>query len=232
MANTPPVTEKDKLKRLLGSKAADIIEDDMLVGLGTGSTAKYFIDGLINRAQSGLKIHCVATSTRSEEQAIEGGLKVLNLNDIDHIDITVDGADEIDAHKNLTKGGGGALFREKLVASLSRELIIIADESKSVDRLGRFPLPVELVPFGHKQTMKALAEMGYEGTLRLSSEKTPYLTDNSNYIFDIQFKQLRDNPLEDHKQIRSIIGVLETGFFIGMAGRVLIAKYDGTIEER
>ena len=149
--------DEESLKKAVGYKAADFIESGMIVGLGTGSTAKYFIEKLIERKNSeSLKIHVVASSLRSLEQAEKGGLPILDINTVTSVDITVDGADEIDAQKRMIKGGGGALLREKIVAAASARMVVIADESKWVKTLGRFPLPIEVMPFGWTATRRAV----------------------------------------------------------------------------
>ena len=139
-------------KRLAGEKAAEYVKDGMIVGLGTGSTAYYAIQKIGELVKQGLKIKAVATSTSSEQLARELGINLVTFAEVDSIDLTIDGADEVDPHWNLIKGGGGALLREKIVAAASKQLIVIVDESKVVAQLGKFPLPVEVVPFGFEQT--------------------------------------------------------------------------------
>jgi ribose 5-phosphate isomerase A len=216
-------------KAAAGQKAAELVLNGMSVGLGTGSTAFYFIESLSQRCKKGLKIQAYASSEKSAEQARRLGLVLGNINEITTLDLTIDGADEIDSRKRMIKGGGGALLREKIIASMSSELIIIVDETKVVKDLGAFPLPVEVVPFAHKAIISKLNQRGYYGKLRYFEEGL-YLTDNGNYIFDIEFTAPCSNPEKDHEIIRSIPGVVETGFFFNLAGRVFIGHRDGNVE--
>ncbi len=219
-----------EIKKKVGNNAAALIKDGMCVGLGTGSTSGPFIDSLIQRCKEGLKISAIASSKASEERARKGGIPLLDSNNVTSLDITVDGADEIDSQKRMIKGGGGALLREKILASCSKEMIVVVDETKLVAQLGATKLPVEIIPFGHLATIFKLKQRGYEGKLRMTPSETPYITDNSNFIFDIHFKELRKNPEADALNIQNIPGVVETGFFLGLAGRVIIGFNDGRIE--
>lgn len=219
--------------------AAELISDGMIVGLGTGSTTQQFIARLIERVQNhGLKIRAVATSQTSVEQAKAGGIPIIDINTVvGLIDLTVDGADQIDKQKRMIKGGGGALVREKITASTSKEMVVIVDSKKVVERLGSFPLPVEIIAFGYQKTIEKLEKHGYRGILRLnqpqglSSEQNLYRTENGNYIFDIHFKQPLTEPERHHNFLKEIPGVVETGFFFGIAGRVIIGYPDGHTEE-
>ena len=216
-------------KHAAAKAAADLIQDGMCVGLGTGSTATYFIDYLIDRQKrSGLKIKAVASSERSAKQARDGGIPLSDINTLTSVDIAVDGADEIDHHKRMIKGGGGALLREKIVASMSREMVVIVDESKVVKQLGSFPLPLEITPFAFTATLFKICSLGYRGAMRLKQDGHYYATDNGNYIIDITFPKKCADPEKDQQILRAIPGVLETGFFFGMAGRVLIGHPNGT----
>jgi ribose 5-phosphate isomerase A len=214
-------------KKAAAMRSLDFIEDGMTVGMGTGSTATFFIDGLIEKVRAGMNLRCVSSSKHSANQARNGGIEVLDINDVDIIDVTVDGADEVDRDMRLIKGGGGALTREKIVASNSRTMIVIVDESKLSDHLGHFPLPVEVVPFGYLKTQQKLKELGLRGTVRLSGEEK-YITDNGNYIIDISLTP----PIEDietlNARILTIPGVVETGFFLGIASTVIVGKNDGS----
>src|SRR4030095_1356809 len=167
-------------KRIAAEKAVEFVKDGMIVGLGTGSTAYFAIQKLGQRVKEGLSIKAIATSNQSEELAKELGITLLSFAEIETIDITIDGADEVDERWNLIKGGGGALLREKIVASASKQLIIIVDESKLSQHLGSFPLPVEIVKFGFEMTMKKLQKLGAEPVLRKSNGQA-YQTDNGNY---------------------------------------------------
>lgn len=224
------MTPEQQAKQAAGKAAAALIEDGMLVGLGTGSTAAYFIESLIERGKNGLQFSAVATSSRSEKQAREGGLLLHDISDVVCLDVAVDGADEIDPQKRMIKGGGGALLREKIIASMSREMIVIIDETKLVDRLGDFPLPVEITPFACQATLYKIREHGYAGNFRRLVDGSLYVTDNGNYIVDIVFPQKCDAPEKDNNTLKSIPGVMETGFFFNMAGRVVIGYPDGTVK--
>ena len=214
---------QDRAKKAAGEKATELIEDEMIVGLGTGSTSYHFINRLIQRCREGLKIQAVASSSSSLEQAKKGGIPILDINSITSIDITVDGADEIDPQKQMIKGGGGALLREKILASMSREMVVIVDESKLVSKLGKQKLPVEIVPFGYKATIAQLEKLGFVGALR------PNLTENGNYLFDLHLNPATVDPQRDHNRIINIPGVIETGFFLNLAGRVIDGFFDGQV---
>lgn len=219
----------EKAKEKASIKALDFVADGMRIGLGTGSTATYFIKHLIERVEQGLKIEAVASSEVSTQLAKKGNIPLLNINEISHLDLTVDGADEIDRQKRLIKGAGGALVREKIIASMSKEMIVIADESKCVEKLGKHPLPVEVIPFAISATLSHIQEKGFSGNLRKNSDGTPYQTDNHNWIVDLTF----DSPLEDpetvHVSLISIPGVVDTGFFFHLAKQCVIGKQDGEI---
>ncbi len=218
------------MKKTIGYAAANFVENGMLVGLGTGSTVFYFITRLIERVQDGLDIQVVSSSIRSEAQAKDGGILVADINAITSIDLTVDGADEITSEKIMTKGGGGALLREKILANTSYEMVVIVDESKVVEKLGKHPLPVEILPFATEAIIDKIRKLGYQGSLRERNKDSLYVTDNGNYIYDICFESLRDDPKKDHEKLSQIPGVLETGFFFNLAGRVLVGKADGTVD--
>ncbi len=218
------------IKEQLGIHAAELIKDGMVVGIGTGSTAHCFIDALIKRCHNGLQIKAVATSRASRQQAEKGGIKVLPLNNAETIDITIDGADNIDKDKNLVKGLGGALLREKIVAASSHEFVIIAEASKLCKTLSNFILPVEIAPFGCYHTIEKMEEIESRISLRCKEDGMPFLTDNGNYIIDLYIKELSMPLAELNKKIAAVIGVLETGFFLGMTGRIFVGHDDGSIE--
>lgn len=216
-------------KRAAGIAAAALVEDGMLVGLGTGSTATFFIESLIERCRtSDLQIQAIATSDRSARQAAAGGIALLDPATISTLDITVDGADEIDKQKRMIKGGGGALLREKIVATSSGEMIVIVDESKVVDHLGGFPLPLEVAAFAYNATLYKVCSLGYDGAMRKTKDGQLYITDNGNYIIDITFPHRCISPEKDQAALKAIPGILETGFFLGIAGRVIVGQNDGT----
>ena len=222
----------ETLKKIAGYKAAELIETGMTVGLGTGSTAKYFIERLIQRSEqeSNFSIKAVASSTASLELAQKGNLPILDINTITYIDITVDGADEIDDQKRMIKGGGGALLREKIVASMSREMIVIIDESKKTSLLGKRKLPIEIVPFASFATLHKVKKLYPRAEFRTQEGSSDYyITDNGNYIIDIHFPHLLETPEKDHVRLKEIPGVVETGFFFHLAGRVITAYNDGQL---
>ena len=215
-------------KQIAGEKAVEGVKSGMCVGLGTGSTAYFAIKKLGEKVRKGLDITAVATSLATEKLAQEEQIQMVPLAKIESIDITIDGADEFDPGLNLIKGGGGALFREKLIASLSKELVIIADPSKEVAVLGAFPLPLEIVPFGWEITQRRVAKLGGNPTLR-SQNGSPYLTDNGNYILDCQFGTI-PNPASLHQELIQMIGVVETGLFIDMTSHVVMGYENGEVK--
>jgi ribose 5-phosphate isomerase A len=216
------------LKREAAYQAAALVEDGMVVGLGTGSTAALFIDDLIRRAKAGLNIACIATSERSAEQARAGGLNLVTFATHPRIDLAVDGADEIKRDSlDLVKGLGGALLREKIVASAADRLVIIADASKLVDWLGtNAPVPVEVTRFGWELTQLRLLGEGAEVTRRATADGEAYLTDGGNYILDAKFAPIAD-PAALNRRLLQFPGVVETGLFVAMAEMALIADAHG-----
>lgn len=222
----------DIAKKAAGYAAADLIQNHMKVGIGTGSTAFYFIERLGILCNNGLSIEAVATSQKSEDLAKKAGIPIRNIDRFVSLDIAVDGADEIDPQKRMIKGGGGALLREKIIASMSKEMVVIVDKQKVVEKLGSFPLPVEIIPFGWKATTHHLEKHGFKGNIRQTKEGKDYITDNGNLIYDIHFPSLLSNPEQVEQKIRNIPGVIETGFFFNLAGRVIIGKPDGKVEIR
>lgn len=219
-------------KMAAGKAAAELVQEGMLIGLGTGSTAFFFIEALGKRCREGLKISAVATSQQSSRQAQLAGIPIEDPDTITTLDLTIDGADEIDHHKNMIKGGGGALLREKLLAHSSREMVVIIDETKLVDQLGTFPVPVEIARFAYHTTLERLKSKGYYGILRLTRDNAFYITDNGNYIVDIQFNAPITAPIEIHESLKGITGVLETGLFFNVANRVVIGYLDGFVKVR
>jgi ribose 5-phosphate isomerase A len=222
-------TSNDTAKKSAGYAAANLIEEGMLVGLGTGSTTAFFLEALAKRCRDGLSIHAVATSQNSLQKAQIAGIPLLDSDAVDSLDLTVDGADELDPHKNMIKGGGGALLREKLVALASKEMVVIIDESKLVKQLGGAPLPVEIVRFACKTTIKRLEAIGYEGTIRFKESGDLFITDNGNYIFDIHIHSAINEPEKEHEKIKLIPGVVETGLFFHIAGRVVVGYQNGNV---
>jgi len=212
-------------KRAAAAAALRFIEPGMMLGLGTGSTASIFIELL---GGSGLKVAAIASSQASEQLARACGIPLLAADAIAALDITVDGADEIDSNKQLIKGGGGALLKEKVLASMSKEMVVIADDSKLVSALGRHSLPVEIIPFAYKGIIAALEKCGYRGNLRWDKDKR-YETEQGNYIIDLILPFPCDDPQEHDARIRSIPGVVETGFFLGIAHHIVIGYKDGSV---
>ncbi|MCH9609854.1 MAG: Ribose-5-phosphate isomerase A [Chlamydiales bacterium] len=222
---------QDALKKAVGEKAANLIEDGMLVGLGTGSTAAFFIKHLIERVKGGLSIKAVSSSIASAKQAREGGIEVLEMDEVTSIDLTIDGADEIDPQNRMIKGGGGAHVREKIIASTSKQMVVIVDESKMVDVLGSFGLPVEILPYGYHATIAKIEKLGYRGKLRMK-ESALHLTDNGNYLYDIHEPKQFPHPENDHTIINNLPGVVDTGFFFNLPVKVLVGYQNGTVDFR
>ena len=218
-------------KEAAATAAAALVKDGMTIGLGTGSTAALFIHALIKRIKNeNLRITAMPTSVKSAEYALAGGIPLCDIKHTTSLDIDFDGADKINRQKQMIKGGGGALLREKIVAKMSREMVVIIDESKLCDTLGHFPLPVEIAPFAPEATRHALHQLGYEGKIRIKNDGAPYITDNGNYIIDITKPESFPSPETDDARLRSVPGVLETGFFLNLAGRVLIGHANGTVK--
>ena len=212
-------------KKAAAEAAIELVKDGMVVGFGTGSTANYAIEGLGRRVASGLRIRGVATSRASEELARKVGVPIITLDQVSGIDLTIDGADEVDPRFNLIKGMGGALLREKIVAFASKQEIIIIDDSKLVEVLGtRTPLPVEVVPFGHLRTKDALESLGCKASLKGGS--SPFVTDNANLIYECRFAKIEDPEILE-AEIDMIPGVVESGLFIDLATKVVVASAKG-----
>lgn len=219
----------DKAKSAAGHKALEFVKDGMRLGLGTGSTASYFIEELIAAFKKGLKIEAVATSIASEKMAKAGGIPLLDVKTITYLDLTIDGADEIDPQKRLIKGAGGALVREKILASMSKEMIVIADASKMVEKLGNCPLPVEVIPFGAQATKVQIeALFSYTGSWRMDRSGHQFITDNGNWIIDLHLQSPMENPELVHMQIIRIPGVVDTGIFLNLASQIIIGQTDGS----
>ncbi len=216
-------------KKIAAEKAVDFVKDGMLLGLGTGTTAYWAIQAIGTRIKKeGLHIQAIATSLQSEKLAKELGIEVIPFNRDTSIDLTIDGADEVDASKTLIKGGGGALLREKIVAYNSNQLFIIVDQTKMVSVLGRFPLPVEIAIFAWEKTFTHLAGLGSRPVLRMEKNKA-FLTDNGHYILDCDFGKIPD-PAGLNLKIKAIPGVMETGLFVQMADKIIVGSLDGTVQ--
>ena len=224
----------DTWKQQAAERAITLVEDGMTVGLGTGSTAAKFVDLVGQRVKQGLKVRCVPTSEATRVQAERLGIPLVTLDVEPYLDLTVDGTDEIDGELRLIKGGGGALLREKIVATASARMVVVADHSKQVTTLGKFPLPVEVVTFGLAATrgmIHALAyDVGCEGeiTVRTGAGGKPFLTDSGNLILDCAFGRIGDPEALD-EALRLIPGVVENGLFLGIADVAIVAGPDGVM---
>lgn len=227
------MTDQNALKRAAASKALEYVRDGMKLGLGSGSTAEIFIELLAPRVRGGERLLCVPTSERTAELARKLGFTLAALDDLAPLDVTIDGADEADRNLDLIKGGGGMLLREKIVAAASKQMIVIADETKLVPRLGKYPLPVEIVEFGHRSTAvrlnAALAAAGYANVAMKIREREGrvFKTDSGNLIYDCSFGAIQ-NASKLAAAISAVPGVVEHGLFIGLATTLLIANPSDT----
>jgi ribose 5-phosphate isomerase A len=224
-------SQQDEWKRMAGEEAVKYVESGMVIGIGTGTTAAYMIHALARRLREGLTIAgAIPTSQATAQLATSLGIPLADLDTYPEIDLAIDGADEIDPHLFLIKGGGGALLREKIVASASRRFLVIADPTKLVVKLGSSaPLPVETVPFAISPVHRRLEQLGVGVTLRQRDGK-PLITDNSNVILDCSFPDGIDDPPWLEAQIRAMVGVVETGLFLNMAERVIVGDTGGVRE--
>ncbi len=222
----------DAWKLMAAERALDFVQPGMKLGLGTGSTAAKFVDLLGAKVKAGLDVVCVATSEATQAQAEALGIRMSTLDDLVHLDLTVDGADELDETLQLIKGGGGALLREKIVAAASDRMVVIADASKRVNVLGAFPLPIEVVQFGLGATRNMIevltTEVGCSGSiaLRRAANGQPFITDSGNYILDCSFGRIDEADALD-EALKIIPGVVENGLFLGLADAAVIAGPGG-----
>ena len=219
------IMQQNEIKKEIANQALLFIEENMTIGLGTGTTATAFIHAL---AKKQLRITAVATSLASEQLALDLGIHCVPVDHVHTIDLTFDGADQIDPKKRMIKGAGGALLREKIIAASSNELVVLIEEKKQVQALGHTQLPVEILPFAHRFTAAHLEKLGYQGAFR-QINKNIYTTDNGNYIYDIFLDDLLSDPEKADREICSIPGVITTGLFFSLAGRVVIGKNNGTV---
>ena len=225
---TDKIADQTALKRAVATKALDYVVDGMKLGLGSGSTAEAFVELLAPKVRAGQKLLCVPTSERTATLARKLGITLSSLDDLAPLDLTIDGADEADRNLDLIKGGGGMLLREKIVASASRKMLVIADESKLVPRLGKYPLPVEVSEFGHKvialHLSESFAALGYKSLAVNLRQKdgAPFKTDSGNLIYDCAFGAIQNAP-KLAVAINAVPGVVEHGLFIGIATTLLIA---------
>lgn len=219
--------DQNALKALVGQEAVKYVEDGMILGIGTGSTVRYMIDALGERvAKEGLHIIGVATSDRSAKQAESLGITIKQLDEVDHLDLTIDGADEIDDNFQGIKGGGAAHLWEKIVAINSTKNMWIVDESKMVHHLGKFPLPLEVIPFGSTHVLEKLDKMGLHPTFRMTEDGQHVLTDSKNYIIDLHLGRI-DHPHELANTLNGIVGVVEHGLFLDVVNTVIVGRQDG-----
>ncbi|KRL73100.1 ribose-5-phosphate isomerase RpiA [Ligilactobacillus saerimneri] len=219
--------DQNQLKKLVGEKSVEWIEDGMIVGLGTGSTVKFMVDALGKRVQEeGLNIIGVTTSNRTAEQARSLNIPLKSVDEVDHIDLTIDGADEISADFQGIKGGGAALLFEKIVATNSKKVMWIVDESKLSQQLGSFPLPVEVIPYGSQKVFERFEAKGLNPTFRKNADGSMLRTDSQNYIIDLHLKEIADpHTLADY--LIKQVGVVEHGLFLDMVNTVIVGRQDG-----
>lgn len=212
-------------KKIAGEKAAEYVKDGMTLGLGTGSTAFHAVNAVGELVRKGMKLQAVPTSRATEAQARELGIPLLTIDEVDHIDLAIDGVDEIDPAFNAIKGGGGALYREKVVATLADEVVWIMDDSKLVEHIGAFHLPVEIAQYGSRQAMAKMAEYGWNPVLRVRDGKT-FVTDNGNFIADLHLGAGFD--IQDvYSKLSGMLGVLEHGLFLNMCKRIIVGTDEG-----
>ena len=222
----------EDLKKAAALAALELVQPGMRLGLGTGSTAKHFVDGLGAKVAAGLEVICVATSEVTQAQALGLSIPMSTLDDTPELDLTIDGADELDSALRLIKGGGAALLREKIVAAASKRMIVIADTGKQVETLGRFPLPIEVVPFGLEATRRAvaaaIASSGAHGELKLRKrpDGATLLTDGGHYILDAHLGRI-ELPEVLGLALNQVPGVVEHGLFLGLASAAFLAGADG-----
>src|SRR5580698_4662172 len=221
----------EREKEIAGRAAAELVRDGEVVGLGTGSTAYFAVVALGERVKAGLKIIGIPTSVQTGDLAQKVGIRLTTLDEHPEIDITIDGADEVDPELRLIKGGGGALTREKVIASASKKMVVVADSSKVVATLGKFPLPVEVIAFARTVVERKIASLGGSPKLRLKPDGTPFLTDNGNQILDCSFGRIND-PAALAQALSNAPGIVEHGLFIGLAKMALVGRRDGVEEMR
>jgi ribose 5-phosphate isomerase A len=225
------VNIRDQEKQAAARAAAELVESGQIVGLGSGSTAALFVRFLAQRVRDGLKIVSIPTSQATKELADELGIPLTTLEAHPEIDIDIDGADEIDPQLNLIKGGGGAFLREKIVASVSRRFLVVADSAKQVARLGKFPLPVEVIPFAQALITHRIQLLGAKVVLRHHPDGNAYITDEGHHILDCTFGEIAEPPALAEK-LRAIPGVVEHGLFIGMAEMALVGRNGDVVQLR
>jgi ribose 5-phosphate isomerase A len=220
-------------KAVAAHRAVEFVESGMTVGLGTGSTALFAVEWIGRRVrEEGLSVRGVPTSVRTEKAAREAGIPLVSLDEVLDLDVTIDGADEVDPKGNLLKGGGGALLREKIVASITKTNVVVVAPEKRVERLGhRELLPVEVVRFGWRAVARSIDRLGGEAYLRRTDEGASYVTDEGHFILDCRFEDIAD-PADLERTLDRIPGVVETGLFVGLAHRLVVGFPDGRAEVR
>jgi ribose 5-phosphate isomerase A len=215
----------DLKKKAVGEKALKYVREGMTIGLGSGTTVYWMMKKLGELVDEGLKVRGVPSSLRTEGLAKEFGIPLVYFSEISRLDLAIDGADEVDTDLNLIKGGGGSLLREKIVNDAADQLIIVVDDSKLVQKLGAFPLPVEVVPFGWENTARKISKLGCTPKLRITDGET-FVSNNGNYILDCEFTSISD-PDGLHQKIKLILGVVETGLFLNMTDKVIVGEDKG-----
>lgn len=229
MSGSANIMANEAEKELAGRAAAKLVRDGDVVGLGTGSTAYFAVVAIGERVKAGLKIVGIPTSDATAELARKLGIPLTTLDEHPEIDITIDGADEVDPHLNLIKGGGGALLREKIIATASKKMVVVADSAKIVKALGKFPLPVEIIPFARTVLKKRITSLGASCKLRMKSNGSVFVTDEGHHILDCSFGKI-SKPGETARVLSEMPGVVEHGLFIGIAKLAMIGT--GAIVER
>lgn len=218
--------EKNIEKKVAAERAVDFVKDGMTIGLGSGSTVFFAIKKIGELVRTGLNIKAVSTSDGTTQLAQSEGIKLISIDDVEEIDLTIDGADEVDRSFNGIKGGGGALLFEKIVALSSKKNIWIVDSAKLVNKLGKFPLPVEVIPFGYKRVFKIIEEMKLNPVIRKKGNDL-YFTDSGNLIFDLHIGEIND-PVNMNEELKLINGIVETGLFINIADIVVVGRNNST----
>ena len=219
----------DEIKQMVTKRAAEFVTDGMKLGIGTGSTATHLLYALAARMQAGLRFKGVPTSEETEKLALQLEIPIINLDDADHIHLAIDGADEVSRNLDLIKGGGGAFLQEKMVAFMADRFIVIADQSKLVNTIGKFPLPVEVVPYGIERIKDHITRLGCKKVLLRYRNDKIFITDHGHNVLDCHFDIISD-PVQLNTKLKEIPGVVETGLFIQMADMAMIGYADGSIE--
>ena len=221
------MVDRERMKQLACQRAAQEVQDGMVLGLGTGSTVYYFLHELGRMVREGVRLTGVPTSLQTAQLATQLAIPLTTLDDQPHLDLAVDGADEVDAHLNLIKGAGGALLREKIIAANAARFLVVVDEGKMVTQLGeRYSVPVAVVPFGHTPAMRALEGLGARVTLRRGTDGQPWLSDNGNYILDCHFGPIPDS-MALQKALLAIPAVVDSGLFLNMTDTVIVGHAEG-----